>query len=199
MNKKNTKNYYYNKVKDNIDKFEIDEILSLKEICERLKLFMTYSTTTRKLIVTALESFFEIERIGSTKNSKYVFKAIRKEFAKVKKDNRGYCKQNVYSIDIANLSDEEDWNSKGVYSIILNEEVYVGQTNRSFRYRLREHYMNYANNSTNTQKMLRNNAEVKIVHKMNDIEDIELFLMLEKEIQEMCKELNYTLVKNTSK
>ena len=198
MNKEMTRNYYYNKVKDNIDKFEKGEILTLKDICKRLKLYMTYSTTTRKLIVVALESFFELERIGSTKNSRYVFKAIRKESLEAKKDNRGYCKQNVYSIDIAKLS-EEEWNSKGVYSILLDEEIYVGQTSRSFRDRLREHYMNYTNNCVNTQRMLRNNADVKIVHKMNDVEDTELFFMLEKEIQEMCKELNYTLVKNTTK
>ena len=86
------------------------------------------------------------------------------------------------------------WSSKGIYSIVLNDIVYIGKTESGFRARFMQHHKNYNNQSEKTKKLLIGGGKFTPIHFMNEVEDPILFLMVEDLFINMYKDMGYNVI-----
>ena len=75
----------------------------------------------------------------------------------------------------------EQWNNYGVYSITLDNDIYIGSTITQFRKRYREHEKGYDKMMKHTYDLINNGGVFEVVFDMTGINDVDLIRMVEDE------------------
>lgn len=113
---------------------------------------------------------------------------------KVKRYKIGKVKEFTSQLELSCNVSKNDWNSKGIYSIKYNNTVYIGKTEVGFRIRFMQHYRNYGNIHEKTKKLILDGGRFTPIYFMNNIDDSELFLMVEDMFISIYKEMGYNVV-----
>lgn len=76
--------------------------------------------------------------------------------------------------------DEKYYDSKGIYIITNERDVYIGSTVQGFRKRFQQHYNGVDEEMKHTYDLLHNGGSFYILHNMDNLKDIELIRMVEE-------------------
>lgn len=117
------------------------------------------STNSRNKVIKELSRYGNLERIGR----KYQYTEVYTT-PKPKVDNRGKSEgsRNAIVLDFPNFKVEDEyWKSIGIYSITLDNNIYIGSTCTGFRIRFIQH--RGKNNDLCTKEMIEDGATFQII------------------------------------
>ena len=161
-----------------ISNLEIGMILkSYKHLCEVLEENVKTSNS-KKAQLKEWERYFEYHKDGN----KFIIDSIF-NVEKEKIDNRsaGNNKGKFKNYDKLKISISE-YNNKGVYYILNNNDIYIGSTVAGFKQRFQSHYSGDVPCMKHTYKLLQDGGLFYILLDMSDIIDEELIRMVEREV-----------------
>lgn len=174
-------------------------IYKLPNMLNLLEKKFTNDTRGRQRVLEDIKQYLLIECMDK-KNYKYL--GVRDCFVK-KEDMRGKNeasrrnnKEKIYSQLIIK---EEEYCNIGIYSIVIEDNIYIGSTIVGFRKRFQSHYLGSDKSMEHTKDMLDNGATFNILHNMTGIEDEPLIRMVENEYINYFKESSKLSVINTNK
>ena len=174
-----------------ISSLELKEYKNYKVLCNILEEKIR-GGNSKQIQLKEWQRYFAWEKEGY----KFIVTEIYNE-SLPKVDNRGKSKgsRNNNITDIPNFKvDRKDWNSIGVYTIILNNNIYIGSTIAGFRDRFRRHNSREWNTTPHTTDMLENGATFQILWK-SDVKDEEYIRYKENQyIKQYRKSKTWKLV-----
>ena len=175
-----------------MNNLELKEYKNYKVICNTLGENIK-GGKSKRLQLKDWERYFEWKKEGY----KFIVTEIYNKPLPKPKDNRGKSKgsRNNNIIDIPNFKvDRKDWNSIGVYTITLDNNIYIGSTIAGFRDRFRRHNSREWNTTPHTTDMLENGATFQILWK-SDVKDEEYIRYKENQyIKQYRKSKTWKLV-----
>ena len=136
-------------------KIELNKPYKYKELCEALSIEVKKNTRSKESQFKQLKRFFNIEK----NKTWYTIKEIY-EIPLEKVDGRKNNSKNFHAYPQFKVNKKYNSNI-GVYSITLNNDIYIGSTTRGFRERFQHHVAK--SNSKVTKEMLDNNATFQIL------------------------------------
>ncbi|MCK9310004.1 MAG: GIY-YIG nuclease family protein [Candidatus Cloacimonetes bacterium] len=161
---------------------------NLKEICAKTGIEYKDNNNGRKAIIKQIERFYLLERDGNGYWIKEKYD-VPKDKIDNRKNNSGHHRKKYYSN--FNISEENE-NKIGVYTIILDNKIYIGSTIVGFRYRFKEHIK--FNNPLPTKYMLENGAKFSILEICDGLDEPMIREIENQYIQEYKNNNNWYVV-----
>lgn len=161
------------------------KIKNYKEMCKILEVPENKNGSGKQAQQKDWERYFEYEK---DKQSFIIIKVYKKPKDKIKNN---YKKYDSFQVD------ENDFHKKGVYSIILNNCIYIGSTTLSFRKRFLKHINKV--NLLCTKQMLKDGANFNILWIANDNDSEDTIRTKETEFINKYRQDSNWIVKNSIK
>ena len=161
---------------------------NLKEICAKTGIEYKDNNNGRKAIIKQIERFYLLERDGNGYWIKEKYD-VPKDKIDNRKNNSGHHRKKYYSN--FNISEENE-NKIGVYTIILDNKIYIGSTIVGFRHRFKEH-IKY-NNLLPTKNMLENGGIFTILEICDRLDEPTVRRIENQYIQEYRNNENWDVI-----
>lgn len=143
-------------------------IKNIREVCEILGMNYSASGSCMRIIIRELDRYCEYHKDGH----KFVIDMVYSTVKPPKEDMRKYTSGNNAGYrkyyDGYTIGAEED-GLKGVYAIVLNDQIYIGSTYTTFRKRFSSHKSGSCN-QRHTKDMLDNGGTFQILWS-SDVDD----------------------------
>lgn len=177
----------------NISSLELKEYKNKKELCEILGIKLAKGGRNIKLQNEEFLRYFTWEK--TTGHKLRVTKIYSTPLPKIDGRGKSEGSRGNNITDIPNFKvDRKDWNSIGVYTITLDNNIYIGSTIAGFRDRFRRHNSREWNTTPHTTDMLENGATFQILWK-SDVKDEEYIRYKENQyIKQYRKSKTWKLV-----
>jgi hypothetical protein len=141
----------------NLNNIELNKRYKYKQLCEVLNIKQKTCTSSKKSQLKELQCYFNIFKDKTLYTIIEIYDNPSERIDGRKENRGGYNARNYHQYKVDRKHDK----NKGVYSIILFNDIYIGSTTSGFRPRFQQH-INKSNKSP-TYTMLNNDATYQIL------------------------------------